>query len=852
MDRTLLDAALSYQAAGLSVVPILPASADRGDKRPAVPWKRYQTTPATRAQVTDWFSASRPLGIGVATGKASNNLIMIELEGRAAARLADLQATAQAAGLTDLWRRVIMQGCSEISPSGGFHYYMHIDGEDCPGNTKLARQPGDNGGVQVLAETRGQGGYSVVAPTPGAFHRTGRGWTGLTGTLTNAPHITPDEYDELCRLFASLDAVPSSQPLTRPMVLGVDDLVGGISPGDDYEAKTSWVDILEPHGWVQVLTRGGETFWRRPGKTQGISASTGHAGDRDRLYVWSTSTVFDAETPYTKLGAYAVLNHGGDHRKAAKQLLTDGYGRQAEHARPRPDVVDDLTPTRQASTTAKTAPEDAGESAADKNTTSTAAALTGDPGNAHTVITSEPNIYTRTDDGNALRFADTYTGHFVYIPERHTWAAWTGHHWDLESGNAKAYEAAKNLARSLPVDTKADETHKRRTLSRSGLDNMLTVASTIPTFHTPYTVFDIDPWQLNTPAGPVDLRTGQTSPPSPASRFLRSTTIAPDPDMPTPAWTAFLDQIFTSDAQLIGFMQRLFGLAIIGQIRERILPFLHGSGANGKTTMLNVIQHVLGRDQSGYTSNLQAEALLASTMQRHPTEIASLAGVRIAIASELEEGQQFAEGRVKLLTGRDVISARFLHQDFFTFTPSHTLFLLGNHEPEVRGGGDAFWDRLRKIPFNYVVPAGERDPGLEDKLFAEAPGILAWILEGTRHYLTGGLATPDAVRVATGQYELEQDTVTQFLNEKCVTGEPTRQDLHIRVAVFRRAYEAWCVGVGERPVSAKGLTQRLRTHGILASKGSRGSRFYDGVRLKEEEQEDATLSDSPWDDLGGR
>jgi putative DNA primase/helicase len=585
------------------------------------------------------------------------------------------------------------------------------------------------------------------------------------------------------------------------------------------------------------LTRGNETFWRRPGKQAGISASTGHAGDRDRLYVWSTSTEFDSEVPYTKLGALAILEYGGDMSKAAKALYEKGYGKQPEHPR---DVINDLAevygPKEQSETV------EAGE----------APAPAPQPIDAPTPIVeiSEPVIYTRTEDGNALRFVDAYREQLRWIPEKKAWASWNGHQWDVKNGDAIAAELAKTLARDLPEESKADETHKRRSLSKAGLTNMLALATTHKNMWSPLSLFDADPYELNTPAGIVNLRTGHLLPVNQSKLCLRSTRVAPEPG-PSTRWHEFLDQTFTGDAQMITYMQRLLGVSLIGEVREQILPFWHGQGANGKSTLINVVERLLGVGETGYAIAVPAEILLASAAQRHPTEIANLAGARLAVASELEPGQKFAESKVKMLTGADNISARFIGKDFFTFRPSHTFFLLGNHEPDVKAGGPAFWRRMRKIPFDNIVPKGQRDPGLEDRLVTEeGPQILAWAIRGCRDYLTNGLAEPEQVRFATETYEESQDTVKQFIEDDCLIGEPSRQDLHVPVAALRRAYEAWCADNGLDAANAKEITQRLRGFGVRSSKGSKGIRYYDGIRLRDGGG-DLLGRDTPWSDLGG-
>lgn len=798
--------------AGVSIMPILPADPQHGDKRPALSWKRLQTDRLTTSEVDQWFEDGR-YGIGVIMGEISNDLMMIELEGRATHLLGELTQTATQAGLSGLWAR--MFGWCETTPSGGYHWYIYVPG-NTSGNRKLART---REGI-VLAETRENGGYSVVAPLDGAtYHHTGSGaWKTLTGGPAKAGLFTLDELDDLLAVFRTIDQTP--EPATGQTTMPAytppaeRDPYAGLTPGDDFEDKTSWADILAPHGWTQVFTRGQETFWRRPDKQAGVSASTGHAGDRDRLYVWSTSTRFEAETPYTKFAAYALLEHDGDYTKAAKALAAQGYGRQAEH----PRDTTGLDAYIQRLTNQPTGDGEPAE-AVDLET-------------GETLTVTEPDTYTRTDDGNALRFADAYRHSFKYIPERKTWAHWDGHKWDLEGGDAAAIEAAKTIARTLPTDDKADEKHRQRSLSRTAIQSIATLASSIEGIYTPIASFDADPYVLNTPAGLVNLRTGTVSEPNPSVLCLRSTAVAPNWATSPTRWLNFLAETFAGEPELTDYVQRFLGMAIIGKVLEQVLSFWNGAGANGKSTALNVIQHVLGMGDTGYTTTVPANMFLAGADRRHPAELAALQGVRLAVTSETEEGQNFAEARVKLLTGSDTISARFMGGNFFTFTPSHTIIMVSNHEPEVASGGNAFWRRVKKVPFNNVVPPEKRNPHLEEKLMEEAPGILAWLIDGARLYLNDGLNEPDVVKVATKTYESEQDTVKMFVNDMCILGDPEQQGFETPVARIYSTYEKWCRQNAYEPVSQTSFTKRVRTHGVESSR-SKSTRFYAGMRLND-------------------
>lgn len=268
-----------------------------------------------------WFSSSQ--GVGVICGAVSGNLEMLELEGRAVAAKMhkEIKEIAENSGLGDLWNK-LNSGYVETTPSGGIHWLYRIDGE-VPGNTKLARRPGENGGVDVLAETRGEGGFVIVAPTAGTCHPSGGEWRILVGGPDTIPTLTRDERDALHDLFSIFDELPKADFIAEEITAKPD---GPLSPGDDYNQRVSWHQILEPLGWTVVYTnREGVTAWRRPGKSIGISATTNHAGT-DKFYCFTTSSIFEAQTSYSKFAAYALIEHAGDFRAAAKALRSLGYG----------------------------------------------------------------------------------------------------------------------------------------------------------------------------------------------------------------------------------------------------------------------------------------------------------------------------------------------------------------------------------------------------------------------------------------------------------------------------------------------------------------------------------------------
>ena len=316
-SSAMLQAALAFAASGCSVVP----ASSNGTKAPIKAWKEYQTVRANAMQIATWYKDGHP-GLGIVTGAVSGNLEMLELEGRAVAAgmLDEVRDIAFASGLGDIWN-IINQGYVELTPSGGIHWLYRIADEPVPGNTKLARRPGENGGVDVLAETRGEGGFVVVAPSHGSVHPSGQPWVQINGSPALIPMLSWEERNALHQVFKALDGIPSVETVKEAVTVKTD----GVSPGDDFNNRATWDDILGKRGWTKVYTAGGTTYWRRPGKSMGISATTGR-NDGDNLYVFTTSTEFDAEKPYSKFAAIAHLEHGGNFSACAKELRRQGFG----------------------------------------------------------------------------------------------------------------------------------------------------------------------------------------------------------------------------------------------------------------------------------------------------------------------------------------------------------------------------------------------------------------------------------------------------------------------------------------------------------------------------------------------
>ena len=328
-------AAIAFAEAGVSVVP----AAMDGSKAPLGAWKKYQLIHADREQLDAWFSGSAT-GLGIITGKVSGNLEMVELEGRAVAEgcLDEIREIAVNSGLADLWT-IISTGYVELTPSGGIHFLWRIADEPVPGNTKLARRAGENDSVLVYAETRGEGGFVVTAPSHGSVHPSGQPWQILVGSPATIPMLSWEEREAIVSVFRSIDSIPHKEQVAQSITPSV---TTGEKPGDDFNAKAQWSEILI--GWKQVFTAGGVTYWRRPNKDVGISATTGR-NDGDNLYVFTTSSSFEAEKPYSKFAAFAHLHHGDDFSAAARDLRSKGYGSQTPSSSSLPSLGELMAPT---------------------------------------------------------------------------------------------------------------------------------------------------------------------------------------------------------------------------------------------------------------------------------------------------------------------------------------------------------------------------------------------------------------------------------------------------------------------------------------------------------------------------
>ena len=259
-QNPILDRALAFHAAGIVAIPV---KAD-GSKAPDAAWKRWQHEQPSVDQLHQWFDRGAH-GLGVVTGAVSGHLEMVELEGRAIGMLGQIQVIAEAADQGQLFQN-ICNGYMEGSPSGGIHWLYQVENGGLSGNLKLARRPGANDGIDVLAETRSEGGFVITAPSGGPVHPSGGLWVQMAGGPATIAQITIEERNNFLALFRSLDAMPRVEAIAETITKGS----ASGRPGDDYNDRATWEDLLIPFGWTPIHTYGKTTYWRRPGKVDGI------------------------------------------------------------------------------------------------------------------------------------------------------------------------------------------------------------------------------------------------------------------------------------------------------------------------------------------------------------------------------------------------------------------------------------------------------------------------------------------------------------------------------------------------------------------------------------------------------
>ena len=406
-----------------------------------------------------------------------------------------------------------------------------------------------------------------------------------------------------------------------------------------------------------------------------------------------------------------------------------------------------------------------------------------------------------TDVGNADRFARRYSSRVIFVPGR-GWLTWSGLQWQRDEAG-HIVELAKQLARSIYQEgTNLDDDEARIAVAKHAkasqqvqrLKAVLDLARSCPELVVPNNQLDAHDLLLGVANGVVDLTTGKLQPTKQEDRITRHSPVTFDPKAECTHFLAFLNQVTGGDKSLMGYLQRVVGYSLTGKTAEQCLFFLYGTGANGKSTFLNLVQEMLGPELARQTPS---ETLMTRKNTSASNDLARLQGVRAVIANEVEDGSLLAESLVKQLTGGDTVTARFLYSEHIEFQPKFKLFIAGNHKPAIRGRDQGIWRRIRLIPFEVTIPPAQRDKGLQARLRTELPGILNWAIQGCLTWQKTTLKEPHIVTSAVASYRQEMDLLGAWVNDCCMTGPlcewPARQAYS--------SYAQWAEGGGYKPMS---------------------------------------------------
>ncbi len=444
--------------------------------------------------------------------------------------------------------------------------------------------------------------------------------------------------------------------------------------------------------------------------------------------------------------------------------------------------------------------------------------------------------FNLTDLGNSERFVAHHGEDVRYCYPWSTWLVWTGARWERDVAG-RAPRLAKEAVRSIYREaSEAEDEDRRKALAKhatrsEGADKIRAMIE-LARSEQPVTPdeLDMDPMLLNAKNGTIDLRTGELREHRREDLITKMAPVEYDPNAYAPTWAATLERVLPSPA-LRTFFKKLCGYAISGDVSEHLLAVLYGTGANGKSTLINALLEAAG--EYGMQA---APDLLIAKKGAHPTEVADLFGMRLVASIEVEDGRRLAEALVKSLTGGDKVRARRMRQDFWEFEPTHTAFLCTNHKPEIRGTDAAIWRRIRLIPFAETIPPAEQDKKLPKKLRAELSGILRWMVEGCLEWQRSGLQAPEEVRQATAGYRSEMDVIGVFLADECEVGDEYR-------VLFKTAYERyseWCTEGGEKPEPARKFNALLKQRGAFEGRrsGPGGSNEWHGLKLLKKQNPD--------------
>lgn len=453
--------------------------------------------------------------------------------------------------------------------------------------------------------------------------------------------------------------------------------------------------------------------------------------------------------------------------------------------------------------------------------------------------------YNFTDWGNAERLVSYMDGNLRYVPEWGKWYIWDGSGRWIESLGEEVNIAYKEMLRGLAEDALKMSDHERRSAlikhalrSESGgkTEAAVKLARSERGVMLKQKELNADPWLLNVKNGVVDLRTGSLVPATREMLMTKQATCEYNPDAKSDLWNKVITEALV-DQDLLEFIQKAFGYALTGSTEEQVFFYFYGLPATGKSTILEAFRGVIGN----YAEVADASTFMIRENNGGPREdLARLSNARFVLAPEVEKDSRLAEAAVSRLTGQDVITARFLHQQSFSFTPKFKLFFAANHKPRVSGDQNSgIWRRIKIVPFLHKVEKADKSIPFRLASQEHREAILAWAVEGAikwqqdrkKHF---GLTVPGSVDAAVREYQVESDPVAEFISE-CFTID---EDALVPKHTCYEAYEMWCETSGRRQrMTSQTLSRRLKEAGYSdkmarVDRGENPTRCWVGLKLR--------------------
>jgi len=463
-------------------------------------------------------------------------------------------------------------------------------------------------------------------------------------------------------------------------------------------------------------------------------------------------------------------------------------------------------------------------------------------------ITSTP-VYVKPSDikefelsefGNGQRFAHFTQGRVKYCTNTKEYLAFNGQRWAKDSVVVERF--AKDVINLIPGEAifhttekqqKDLERHVAKSKKWSGVVGTLNTARSEDGMQVEFEQLDRHPSiskpLLNVNNGTIDLKTGDLLPHSKDDYITTISSMDYNPKATAPRWNQFLQEVFEGDKELIEWLQCFLGYVLTGETCLRLFAILHGSGRNGKSTLVETIAKVLGGD---YAKGVPTKTLYASKYESDTNpEIARLVGARFVYASEGKENEVLNTSLVKRFSGDENIVVRALYKEPIEFQPQFTVFLSTNHKPRIDDTTNSIWDRTRLIPFNRRFDDSEVDPSLRKTLLEEQSGILTWLVEGAVCFYQMGMKLPDcqAITDATQSYRADSDRIQSFLAEAC----SHNREVRVGVGDLHNAFNKWCEQEDGNSLHLITFRKKMLEKGYKIDPGGGGKKFFRGLEIKD-------------------